>query len=429
MSATSFPNDAALFRSLKAGDERALEQLFRSRYDALIAEALPLLDGNGHDAGRAVEGVFEQLWRSRAEFETADDVASYLHSGVHAAAVRLKGRHATAQHFGDLSGPGAAPRHRAAPRAAPTADDAWAALRRALHAPAEHSEGAARRVVEHSRHEVAAALGGMAKPRPRGPMIAIGVGALALLGGLAWWMSGARDSAALSAGLAAPNARTVNTAAGQLGSVTLRDASEVRLGPESQLRIPSAFGDLVRGVELTGTAAFTVAPEHKHRFTVRARNVTVVAEGTGFAVRAYADEPFVTVRATVGNVEVRSPKGTASLAAGSTVAVDATGATRELTAAEAEVALGWTDGIVVAVDRPLREVLLVAKRWYGMQFLVPDTTLFDRTVTLRASLESAEEARSSIETSGGLTRVWEGTNMVLMDQSARPARPARPARR
>jgi len=116
---------------------------------------------------------------------------------------------------------------------------------------------------------------------------------------------------------------------------------------------------------------------------------------------------------------------TRRLAKGMALAIAQDGAMRALSATQLEEAVGWADGTVVLVDRPLREVVAVAKQWFALDVFVADTALLERKVTLRAPIESPQAAMTSIETSGGLERVWKGTNLVLRERVAgrRPATP------
>jgi hypothetical protein len=111
--------DPALFKELKAGNERAFERLFRERYTTVLDEALPLLDGNAAAAARGVESAFQRVWKSHDEFTTPDDLEAHIHSAVHEAAARIKSRNEIAHHLGMRNGARA---RKHTPERAPTAD-------------------------------------------------------------------------------------------------------------------------------------------------------------------------------------------------------------------------------------------------------------------------------------------------------------------
>jgi transmembrane sensor len=405
--------DPALLGKLKSGDEPAFERLFRERYAALVEEAKTILDGDGAAAARGVENVFVQVWGGRESVTTPEAFEQFLRAAVHESAARIKGRRVAAHRFGDHEG-GKAKKVEAKP--APSVDEAWSKIYGALHIDAAHAADVAHEMADHSRHEAAAQLTEIAKPRSKVPMI---VGALLILcaiGGVAWWANRGRAAAELTAALASSEARMKSTGAAELQNVTLGEGSTVVLGPDSKLRIPQKFGPTIRGLKLDGTATFTVAPGLALPFVVRAGNTTITATGTEFSVRAYPDEHDVLVRVREGGVNVTVGDSIRPLAKGAALLVSRDSTMRDATEAEVEQWLGWTDGTLVVNDRPLREVLAVAKRWYGLDLFVPDTALLSsRKASLRAKIDAPKDAIASIETSGGLRKGWEGSNMVLRD--------------
>jgi ferric-dicitrate binding protein FerR (iron transport regulator) len=402
--------DPSLFSDVKAGDEQAFHRLFSDCYTEMLGEAKSLLHEDGASAGRAVEQVFIQVWKQREEFANEEALDAYLHDALHEAAARVTSRHVVAHHLGRY-GNGRAHAH--VPKPAPGADEAWAAVSNALFVNSARAAAHAQEAADQSRHDTARHLAEIAKPKSRAPMLATAVVLTGAFAAFAWWMARDREDAILTARLAAPEARSMTTVEGQISYVTLAERSTARLGPDTKLVIPRGFGSSVRGLKLEGTATFTVAPDQKRRFTVRAGNASVVAAGTQFTVRAYPDEGDVTVHVRSGDVIVTLGDSVLRLAAGAAVVVTRDGAMKVRQPSEVEQATGWADGFVVVADRPLREVLAVARRWFALDLFVADTALLSRRVTLSAPVESQSAAIASIESSGQMVRVWQGGNMVL----------------
>ncbi|GAB3927039.1 FecR family protein [Larkinella terrae] len=90
--------------------------------------------------------------------------------------------------------------------------------------------------------------------------------------------------------------------------VTLPDGSTVRLQPNSRIQHVAGFGQQVRAVVLTGEAFFEVVPNPKVPFLVYARDVVTRVVGTSFTVKAYDENPQVTVAVRTGRVTVYSRK-------------------------------------------------------------------------------------------------------------------------
>lgn len=401
--------DPQLFTKLKSGDEKAFERLFRERYAALLEEATPLLDGDGASAARGIETVFEQLWRDHEDLTTPEQLESAIVDAVHEAAARIKSRHAVAQHFGN-HGTAA---HKAGAKPAPTADEAWSKVYGTLHVDEKHQADVAREMVEHSRHEVAEQVGALTKPRRWTGTIIAAVLLLGGLGGLWWWANRGHEIRELTTALAGTGVRTTETVLAQVKNVTLGDGTFAQIGPESRLLVPPDFGTSIRGLQVIGTANFKVAPDPKHRFLVRAGKATITATGTAFAVRAYRDENDVTVRVDEGSVTVTLGDTVRSLAKGAGLVIAQNGSMHDATAAELDQALGWTSGSIVMTDRTLRDVLVVAKRWYGLELYLIDTSLANRKLNFSAKVNAPDDALQSIQTNGKLTKVWKGQNMVL----------------
>ena len=78
-------------------------------------------------------------------------------------------------------------------------------------------------------------------------------------------------------------------------------------------------------------------------------------------------------------------------------------------------ATSWVDGNVSIEGRTLRGALPQLKRWFGIDIRVPDTTLLERKVFIRAATGSAKEAISAVEQSGGLKFTYIGEAMAFQD--------------
>jgi ferric-dicitrate binding protein FerR (iron transport regulator) len=428
MCAKTVPLDRDVLAELRRGDEHALERLVRDRFASLNEVAKTELQDEAYAAPRVVENVFLRVWAERSHFETPEALDEFLHTAVHQGAVRERSRraglHRLEAHEGvkNVARPGM--------QTTADADEAWAHVENALHATdGRHTPELDRMMADLTRHETAVHVAEMGK-RPSLVMpITLGVLALALVGAGIWALDRAGTEKAVARSLAAPDARVVESRPGQMGVVTLDDGSTVRVGSSSRFRIAPKVAKDVAAFGLEGTAAFQVVPGLPRRFEVRARNASIIATGTAFAIRAFTNEPEVIVRVTEGSVTVSSPNASRTVEANHTVAVDSSGAIREPPAKEASEALSWVDGRFVFTGHTLREALPELVRWFGTTVEVRDSTLLDRPVSIDSPLDSPGQAIGAIEKSANVKMTFEGKKMIFQDAAAAKATASKKARR
>jgi transmembrane sensor len=164
----------------------------------------------------------------------------------------------------------------------------------------------------------------------------------------------------------------------QRATVHLADGTTVLLAPESRLSVSGKFGTSTRVVSLTGEAMFKVNHASAVPFIVRTRNAMTQVLGTTFAIRGYPEESSVLVAVSEGRVAVN----TMVTNQGDVAAVGLDGTTR-VTRDDSLAAglLSWTKGVLSFQKTPLREVAAELSRWYGVDFVISDTTIAERRLT------------------------------------------------
>lgn len=88
-------------------------------------------------------------------------------------------------------------------------------------------------------------------------------------------------------------------------NLVLKDGTEVRLNPHSQISFPQIFQDNKREVRLIGKAFFKVAKDKKRPFTVFCRGVSTTALGTQFTVEALKENGALSVKLYEGSVMIK----------------------------------------------------------------------------------------------------------------------------
>lgn len=419
MPASFPPIDPATIAGLNAGDERALESIYRSHHAALLERAIERLKDEPAAAPRLIVATMHELWGERAEFRTSADVEAFLNEEIrnraHAVRARMAAVHRLEKSEGVTSGA----------HAAPTADSIWAEIASALHKPIADPETAARARREHAKHDAAGHIAGAVHERSiKGPLL-LGALGLIVLAAAIYFINRASRETVVTEMLATAATEPIMTRSGQLGSVDLPDSSLARLGPESRLVVIARFGRKYRTLAVDGAAAFTVEPGNEVPFEARVGDMGVTSTGGAFSVRDYEDEPVRMVRAVKGEVTVRTPGGTRTLGEGQALAIPR-GASepRDATVQEAERAFSWADGRLVLRDVSVAEAAKEFRRWYGMDVAVPDSIVAARRLSLDVPLETSQSAIDAVEGGANVKFQWEDSKMVFRD-SAAAARSAR----
>jgi transmembrane sensor len=171
------------------------------------------------------------------------------------------------------------------------------------------------------------------------------------------------------------------TTTAEVRTIALPDGSTAMLGPESAIDI--AFDDRHRLVRLlAGRAFFKVAHDTGRPFVVSTRQVETTVTGTEFDVRLA--EAGVEVGVQQGEVRVEDshalPPVQEHLAAGDWVQVGDNGAILRLQRPPAQIA-AWQQGQLVAIDRPVGDVVEELRAYYRGRIVLLDSALTAKRVT------------------------------------------------
>jgi transmembrane sensor len=171
------------------------------------------------------------------------------------------------------------------------------------------------------------------------------------------------------------------TSTAELRTISLPDGSTATLGPESAIDI--AFDDRYRRVRLVaGRAFFNVAHDTAKPFVVSAKQVDTTVTGTAFDVRLAGGDVEVGVQQGHVRVEDSSavPPVHELLTSGDWVQVGDNGAVVRLRRPGTQVT-AWQQGQLVAIDRPVADVVEELRAYYGGRIVLLDSTLAAKRVT------------------------------------------------
>jgi ferric-dicitrate binding protein FerR (iron transport regulator) len=415
MSSAFAPIDPATISALNAGDERALETIFREHFAWILERALERLKGENAAAPRLIVATVREFWEERDGFHTSAEVEAFFNEELRHRARAVRARMSAVHRFEKAEGV-----HAHAPAAPPTVDQLWNDIATALHQPVVDAATAAKQRRQHAKHEVAEHITEVTKSGSwKTPAIIVTVATIVTLVG-AWYMTQSSRAEVVNQLLGSAEAEAITTRAGQMGSATLNDSSTARLAPETRLVIVPRFGRDYRTLSVAGAAQFTVARGNEQAFDARLGDLLVRSTGGTFTVRDYADEQFRLIRADDGSLEVRMASGNRTLAAGEILRVGRDGTVDTPGDAGALQAFAWTDGRLVLTEATVGEAVQQLWRWYGMDIEVADSSVAAQRISLSVPLESSQGAIAAIEGSAPVRFAWVDGQMTF--QPAAPPR-------
>jgi len=122
--------------------------------------------------------------------------------------------------------------------------------------------------------------------------------AFAIIAAWKWWPTGNSNEQATI------YQQQLVTPKGIRSQIVLPDGSKVWLNAGSVLDYPKQFNDKTRDVQLKGEAYFEITTDKRKPFFVHTQSFSIKVLGTGFNVRAYADEDSAVAALVHGSVEV-----------------------------------------------------------------------------------------------------------------------------
>lgn len=169
------------------------------------------------------------------------------------------------------------------------------------------------------------------------------------------------------------------TAIGQSKTVVLDDGSQVELNTSSRMAV--AYNHDRRNVDLqAGEAFFSVEKDRSRPFIVKTGQAEVAVTGTSFSVST--ENGLSSVHVLTGVVDVAPLTGpSATLLAGDTIEVGATGFTGPVSRYDPGLVLAWRTGKARFRDEPLGKVIADLNRYFEGPITLGDETLADLRVT------------------------------------------------
>lgn len=175
------------------------------------------------------------------------------------------------------------------------------------------------------------------------------------------------------------------TAHSPMGSVSewnLPDGTVIFLNSGSEIRYSVNGKKAPREVFLTGEAWFEVEKDKKRPFVVHTPFYEVQVTGTRFNVKAYAEENKATTTLEEGEVIIRSEENPQLaegivLKPGQQLALAGNAENPEISEVNTRWFTAWKDNKLILVNMPLKELIVLLERKYGVEFVVKDETVLN----------------------------------------------------
>ena len=423
MPASLAPITPELLKDLQGGKEPALEQLFRPNFEALCAEAAERLEDPAV-AQKVVASAYLEVWEHRTEPQAPSQLEAMLRQFVGSGVAHELRRRAAVHRMADSDGDHKSHNNVRHTAEVMSTDEVWSRIVGELHTVKADARERAKLLADHKRHETAAHLSQVAKPRVSKVAIIGGIVLLAVVAIPLYFANRGAEVTKAGQALAKNDVHEMKSAAGQRGTVKLEDGTELRLGSASEVKITPAFPRDFRAAQATGAALFKVTADDKNPLLLKVGSAWIYASGADFMVRSFPDDSGAAfIKVLSGTVTVKANEIDKPLAAGAMLFVSKGGAFADVSSDQAAGAFSWPDGNFVTQNLPLRQVLADLKKWYALDIVPRDTTILNRPITMTASLESSKDAITALETAGNVKLGFEGLAMVLHDGSAKVAKP------
>lgn len=190
------------------------------------------------------------------------------------------------------------------------------------------------------------------------------------------------------------NLKTIITKNKEHKNFVLPDGSKVFLNGASSVKFYKKFNEVVRQINLTGEAYFSVVKDHRP-FVVITNNAKVTVLGTKFDVWARNEKTRVVVKE--GKVALSSKKDNGKkvdLSSGQLSYISKDMEPVQPTKVNADNFLGWMNGKLVFNHTPLKEILNELEIFYDVKLNVENNNIANYTLSGTFELSNTSDIAS-----------------------------------
>lgn len=164
--------------------------------------------------------------------------------------------------------------------------------------------------------------------------------------------------------------------------VILQDGSKVHLNSGTTFRYPIKFGMFERKVYLDGQGYFNVKSDSSYPFIIDVNGANVNVTGTSFDVEAYKNQDYIILSLDKGRVSLESKDKQYNLQPKQQLIYNRFDLSAEIIDMEKINSSEWIDNVISFKKATMKEVLDKLSLWYGVEFDVKDSNIYDFSYTL-----------------------------------------------
>ncbi len=204
---------------------------------------------------------------------------------------------------------------------------------------------------------------------------------------------------------------------GVKGLVDLPDGSKVWLNSGSSVKCPTKFADSRRDIELDGEGYFIVKGDPEWPMYVRTkRNITVKVIGTEFNLTSYENDSEFKLTLVKGNVTILNSNNnteTVVTPMEEIVIPDKASIRQHKQQADIHVSTAWKEGFLLFDNTPMDQVIKRMERWYGVRFIIKDSSILNNNFTAEFKSESLSQVLDFIRKSSFIGYKIDETTVTL----------------
>lgn len=186
---------------------------------------------------------------------------------------------------------------------------------------------------------------------------------------------------------------------GEKLQMLFQDGTKAHLNSETRIRYPRKFGLRERKVILEGEGYFIITKNTKRPFIVDLNGVDIKVAGTSFNVKAYPEEPDVSVVLDEGKVYIEPLSYQPfTLNPGEQAIYNREKKTYKIMkVAQSNNFSAWKKNTILLKDTPLNEVVKILNRWYNVDFVINDSLALQYSYTLKCEQAQLRQVLADLE--------------------------------